>query len=104
MTAASFCGKPAGGPGPRAPPVDSEDSCLSESGDSDEENTPEPGDENGSSSDEDADGTHDAPQSSSAAAARGKPAAPPKRKRQKQQNSAKEVPETRNLLAVRQQC
>ncbi|KAM9376240.1 uncharacterized protein KZ484_008855 [Pholidichthys leucotaenia] len=104
MNAASFYGKPAGGPRPRAPPVDSDDSCLSESGDSDEEYTPEPGDENGSSSewtgsDEDADGTHNAPQSTSAAVARGKPAAPPKRKRQKvawktvkQQNSAKEVP------------
>ncbi|KAM9356102.1 uncharacterized protein KZ484_014103 isoform 1-T1 [Pholidichthys leucotaenia] len=73
MNAASFYGKPAGGPRPRAPPVDSDDSCLSESGDSDEESTPEPGDENGSSSDEDADGTHHAPQSTSAAAARGKP-------------------------------
>ncbi|KAM9425640.1 uncharacterized protein KZ484_011591 [Pholidichthys leucotaenia] len=73
MNAASFYGKPAGGPRPRAPPVDSDDSCLSESGDSDEEYTPEPGDENGSSSDEDADGTHRAPQSTSAAAARGKP-------------------------------
>lgn len=41
---ASFNGKPAREPRARAPPVDSEDSCLSDSGDSDEEPTPKPGD------------------------------------------------------------
>ncbi|KAM4724785.1 uncharacterized protein FYW61_013082 [Anableps anableps] len=48
----------------RVPPVESDDSCLSDSDDSDEDNRPKPGDE--SSSDEDSDSNSDPPASTSA--------------------------------------
>lgn len=95
MNVAAFYAKRAGGTRARVVPLDSDDSCLSDSGDSDEEYLPKP-DEETSSSDEDADGLPHAPPS--AADARGR-AATTQRRRQtvawktvKQQNSAKEVP------------
>eukprot|EP00066_Takifugu_rubripes_P019441 XP_011608707.1 PREDICTED: piggyBac transposable element-derived protein 3-like [Takifugu rubripes] len=91
------------GPRARNVPLDSDDSCLSDSGDSDEEYTPGPGDEpSGSSSDEDADVPPYAPPS--AAGAR-REAATTQRNRQKvawetvkQENSAKEVPVWQDAL------
>lgn len=43
MNAASFYGKSADGLQPKAPPVDCDDSCLCDSGDIDEQYTPETG-------------------------------------------------------------
>lgn len=82
MNAASFCAKRAEGPGARV--------VLLDSADSDEEDTPKPGNETSSSqctedgsssSDEDADGPPHAPPS--AADARGRAATTAQRKRQK---------------------
>ncbi|KAL7390794.1 hypothetical protein ABVT39_027974 [Epinephelus coioides] len=46
-----FCGKRSVGLQTRVPPVESDDSCLSDSGDSDEDYTPPSGDESSSSTD-----------------------------------------------------
>lgn len=48
MNASTVYGKRAGVIQTRVPPEESEDSCLSDSGDSDDEYTPKPGDENSS--------------------------------------------------------
>lgn len=97
----------------RVPPMESDDSCLSDSGDSDDDYIPNPGVEsssessndtdNWSSADDDTDG-NELP-STSATAAREKSAATSKTKRQnvvwktvRQENSAKEVPEWQNAL------
>lgn len=92
MNAAPFCAKRAGGARARVVPLDSEDSCLSDSGDSDEEYPPRPADETSSECSE------DRSSSDEDAAPAPPPAADARRRRPKvawktveQQNSAKEV-------------
>ncbi|XP_028676169.1 piggyBac transposable element-derived protein 3-like [Erpetoichthys calabaricus] len=114
MNTSTFYGKRAGGLQIRVPPVESDDSCLSDSEDSDEDYIPTPlsqGDvsedessgnestDNESSSDEDSDSNNDAPASTSATGARRRPVATARRAQQKavwktvqQQNSAKDIP------------
>lgn len=112
MNAAPFCAKQAGGPRARVVPLDSDDSCLGDSGDSDEECTSKAGleksssertEDRSSSTDEEADGPPRAPPS--AADTRGRAAAAAQRKGRKvawktieQQNSATEVPVWQDAL------
>uniref|UniRef100_A0A3P8SS87 PiggyBac transposable element-derived protein domain-containing protein n=1 Tax=Amphiprion percula TaxID=161767 RepID=A0A3P8SS87_AMPPE len=105
MNASMVCGKRPRVIQTRVPPEESEDSCLSDSGDSEDDCPPKPGNESSSSestdnsSDEDS-GNHDALPGTCAAAARGKTAAATtSRKKQKvawktvkQENSAKDIP------------
>uniref|UniRef100_A0A667X1E5 PiggyBac transposable element-derived protein domain-containing protein n=1 Tax=Myripristis murdjan TaxID=586833 RepID=A0A667X1E5_9TELE len=94
--AGSHTGAAAGSPD-AVPPVQSDDSCLSDSDYSDEDYRPTPGDE--SSTDEDSDSNNDAPASTSATGAKRPSAVTARRRQQKvvwdtvpQQNSAKDIP------------
>lgn len=104
MDVSTFYWKQAGGHQTRVPPVKTDDSCLSDSEDSDKDYRPTPGDVSGdessrnSDSDEDSDSNHDAPASTSATGARRQSAATARRRWQKvmwemvqQQNSVKDI-------------
>ncbi|XP_027891620.1 uncharacterized protein LOC114155757 isoform X2 [Xiphophorus couchianus] len=89
----------------RVPPVESDDSCLSDSDDSDEDNRPKPGDE--SSSDEDSDSYNDPAASTSAATPCAPPASAETRQRRRlswetvqSEFSAKDVPTWQGSLPV----
>ncbi|XP_039610994.1 piggyBac transposable element-derived protein 3-like [Polypterus senegalus] len=114
MNTSTFYRKQAGGLQIRVPPFESDDSCLSDCEESDEDYIPTPlsqGDvsedesssndstDNESSSDKDSDSNHDTPASTSVTGARRHPAATARRTQQKvvwktvqQQNSAKDIP------------
>ncbi|XP_028448168.1 piggyBac transposable element-derived protein 2-like isoform X1 [Perca flavescens] len=108
MNTTTFYGKRPGGLKIRIPSVESDDSCLSDSGDSDEDYTPTPVDESNdessdgestdnSNNDEDSEGNHDVHPTTSATAGRGKSATTTKRqkvvwKTVKQNKSAKDIP------------
>ncbi|XP_047239310.1 piggyBac transposable element-derived protein 2-like [Girardinichthys multiradiatus] len=87
----------------RVPPVESDDSCLSDSDDSDEDHRAKPGDE--SSSDEESNSSNDPPASTSATIASAQSASAKRRRWRKlawekvqPQNSAKDLPIWRGSL------